>query len=197
MAAMENIKTNKLIYHLTRLDNLYSILKNGLLPRKKVLRKIKKFSDVADPNIITERTLLGLDEYVPFHFHPYSSFDADVKATYPDDEFVYICVHRKDAEMNGYKIIPIHPLSLDEVVLYDYDEGFDLIDWDTMHELGTETKYKKNVKMAECLKDDDVYASEFFCIYVRDEETKEYVEDILEELNIGLNPPYVNIKNWF
>ena len=33
---IETAKTGKLLYHLTKLDNLESIIKYGLLPRKKV-----------------------------------------------------------------------------------------------------------------------------------------------------------------
>ena len=77
--AMQNIQQGKLLYHLTRLDNLESIILHGLVPRKVVKAHSVRFSDVADPMIITRRTELGLDEYVPFHFHPYSSFDTTLQ----------------------------------------------------------------------------------------------------------------------
>ena len=78
--AIDNIKTGKLLYHLTRLSNLDSILEHGLISRKLVKDNGVRFFDIADSEIISKRTELGLDEYTPFHFHPYSSFDVAVKA---------------------------------------------------------------------------------------------------------------------
>lgn len=47
---------------------------------------------------------------------------------------IYLCFDRELAKLNHFKILPIHPLSLDECVLYEYDEGFQKIDWDTLME---------------------------------------------------------------
>jgi hypothetical protein len=45
---IENARNGKLLYHLTRLYNLDSILENGLLSRKTVKDNNMRFSDVAD-----------------------------------------------------------------------------------------------------------------------------------------------------
>lgn len=58
---IETAKTGKLLYHLTKLDNLESIIKYGLLPRKKVIEQKINFGDIANPEIISKRTELGLD----------------------------------------------------------------------------------------------------------------------------------------
>lgn len=39
---IETAKTGKLLYHLTKLENLESIIENGLLPRKEVINQIVK-----------------------------------------------------------------------------------------------------------------------------------------------------------
>uniref|UniRef100_UPI0026287B6F DarT ssDNA thymidine ADP-ribosyltransferase family protein n=1 Tax=Clostridium sp. TaxID=1506 RepID=UPI0026287B6F len=83
-----------------------------------------------------------------------------------------------------------------ECVLYEYDEGFELIDWDTMQRVGTTDNYSKHVKMAECLTDLNIPADDFRCIYVKSKETKEMVEDMLNENGININPPYVNVQIW-
>ena len=88
---INNVKQGKLIYHLTKLSNLDSILKYGLLPRKYIINNNISFGDVADKKIISKRALLGLDIYTPFHFHPFSSFDVAVKNTYSNEKFIYIC----------------------------------------------------------------------------------------------------------
>lgn len=194
---LENVKNMALLYHLTKLDNLESILEYGLLSRKIVKDNNIGFEDVADSEIITKRTRLGLDEYTPFHFHPYSAFDKAVKSNY-EDEFIYICITRRYARNNNFKILTKHPLSIEECVLYEYDEGFELIDWDTMQTVGTIDNYSKHVKMAECLTDINIPVDDFRCIYVESEETKEIVEDMLLGNGININPPFVNVQVvWF
>ena len=193
---IENTKSGKLLYHLTKLDNLDSILENGLVSRKLVKDNNVVFSDVANQEIITKRTQLGLDEYVPFHFHPYSAFDVAVKSTY-SEEFIYICITREFAKYNKFVILPTHPLTIEECELLEYDEGFNTIDWDTMQTPGTIDDYSKHIKMAECLTNLKIPASHFHCIYVKSEETKTLVEAKLKAKGINFPPPYVNTQVWF
>lgn len=195
---IESAKAGKLLYHLTELDNLDSIIKYGLLPRKVILENSIGFSDVADEKIIDKRTGLGLDGYTPFHFHPYAAFDVAVKNTYNAQKMIYICIERELARVNRFKILPIHPLSGNEFKLYDYDEGFNLIDWETLMEVGRNDNYAKEVKMAECLTDLIVPPQCFKCIYVPSEEVRQIVEEKLEKYDIDFPPPYVNVmKQWF
>jgi len=195
--AIRDIKEGKLLYHLTRLSNLDSIIEHGLVSRKSVKDNDVPFFDIADQKIITKRTELRLDEYTPFHFHPYSSFDVAVKSTYADEEFIYICIKRELAKGNNFKILPRHPLNDEEnFQLYDYDEGFESIDWETMHTPGTEDQYIKNVKMAECLTPLIVPAKLFHCIYVRNESTRAIVRKKLQSKGISKTPPFVDIGHW-
>lgn len=47
---------------LTELKNLESIIDSGLVPRKILRENTVTFGDVADPEIIRKREVLGLDE---------------------------------------------------------------------------------------------------------------------------------------
>lgn len=192
---IESCKQGKLLYHLTKLDNLDSILENGLLSRRKVKDKEVEFKDVADQEIISKRKELGLDQYTPFHFHPYSAFDVAVKNTY-SEEFIYICILREDARKNNFLVLPIHPLSLEEMELFEYDQGFNNIDWNTMQTVGTTDDYSKHVKMAECLTNLDIPAQYFQCIYVKSEETKKLVQKKLKAYGINGKPPYITVQVW-
>lgn len=192
---IENTKDGKLLYHLTRLSNIESIIEHGLLSRRKIMKKEVDFYDSADGEIISKRTRLGLDKYIPFHFHPYSSFDVAVKNS-TDEEFVYICITREGAKHNKCKIIPRHPLNLESLEVMEYDKGFDEIDWDTMQEKGRDDDYARQVKMAECVTDLKIPAKHFSRIYVRSNETKVYVERKLREKGIVSSPPYVSIGVW-
>lgn len=190
------IKSGKLIYHLTKLENLDSILKSGLRSRAALLDKQKDFCDVADPDIIEKREEMELDSLVPFHFHPYSAFDVAVKNTYIEDEFIYITLKREFAKENKFKILTMHPLAKDAILLDDYDEGFEEIDWDTMKKTGCKLDYTKHVKMAECLSINKIKVKDFFQICVKDEETKKLVEQKLKDAGITKKPPHVNVQPW-
>lgn len=190
---MGKIRDGRLLYHLTRLSNLDSIINNGLVSRKILEDNSMIFSDVADPQIMNERKRFKLDKYVPFHFHPYSSFDVAVKNSY-DEEFIYICISRQLARNNNFLILPRHPLSVDEVEIFDYDNGINIIDWDAMEKSSTESTYCKNVKMAECLTERVIPIDCFHSIAVRNDEIKELVEEKLKLVETAI--PFVNIQPW-
>lgn len=195
---MEKIEEGKLLYHLTKLSNLDSIIEKGLMSREQMVNQEHSFYDVADSNIISERALHGLQEYVPFHFHPYSAFDVAVKNNYKDEEFVYITIKRDWARNQMFKILPEHPLTLASThQLYDYNEGFERIDWETMQSEGNESQYKKQVKMAECLTLKTIQVKDFFCIYVKNEANRQLVKRKLKENNVISFSPYVDIGRWF
>lgn len=190
---MGKIKSGKLFYHLTKLSNLDSIIQNGLVSRRILESERMAFGDVADSQIMSKRKEFGLDCYVPFHFHPYSSFDVVVKNTYPD-EFIYICILRTLARENEFLILPKHPLSIEEVKLYSFDKGMNKIDWDAMEKSSTTSDHCKNVRMAECLTDKIIPVGCFQSIAVKNQNVKEIVESKLKYIE-GARP-YVDIQPW-
>ncbi|MCR5701086.1 MAG: DUF4433 domain-containing protein [Lachnospiraceae bacterium] len=194
---LENTREKKLLYHLTQLDNMISIIENGLMSRKEVESLGIRYRDVADKEIISRREVLGLDKYIPFHFHPYSAFDVAVKKSHPDDKFVYITIKREFAKWAEFKVLIKHPLSLEECNLYEYSEGIARMDWDTLEKTGVDDQYSKNVKMAEVLCDRTIPASLIQCVYVADEWTKEYVEQLFWDKGIKEQPPYVSVMETF
>lgn len=195
---IETAKTGKLLYHLTKLDNLESIIKYGLLPRKKVIEQKINFGDIANPEIISKRTELGLDAYTPFHFHPYSAFDVAVKKTHAGEEMIYICITRNLARRNNFSILPKHPLALEGCQLYDYDEGFEMINWDILTSVGQNDVEARNIKMAECLSPLVIPVDAFQCIYVSSEETKNRVTNLLKQKGVIFPPPFITVMSqWF
>ena len=163
---LKDAKEGKLLYHLTELKNLESIIDFGLVPRKILRENTVTFGDVADPEIIRKREVLGLDGYIPFHFHPYSAFDVAVKKTHVGEEMIYICITRSLARRNNFRILPKHPLALEECQLYNYDEGFEMIDWDILTRVGQNDEDARQIKMAECLSPLVIPVDAFQCIYV-------------------------------
>ena len=77
----QNPSEGKLIYHITHINNLPSILKVGLLSRKKLLRNPSlSFTDIADSEILSKREQYkeALSQYVLFHFFAKNPFDGAV-----------------------------------------------------------------------------------------------------------------------
>ena len=195
---IETAKNQNLLYHLTKLSNLESIIEHGMLPRRKVIEQRLQFGDIADAQIISKRQELGLDIYTPFHFHPYSAFDVAVKHTYRNDDMIYLCITRRKAQLDNYKILPKHPLSVSECQLYNYDEGFERIDWETLQEKNRLDGYAKQVKMAECLTEKTIYINEFYCMYVKSNIVRDKVLRILNDNGVNFPPPNIYIQEvWF
>ncbi|HEC1747252.1 TPA: DUF4433 domain-containing protein [Campylobacter lari] len=101
-------KDKKLLFHLTPIKNVESILKNGLKPRSCLNEE--NFEDTANPDIINKREEMGLTKYIPFHFIPNGPYDGSVRKSNPDEDFAYICVSRSTVKDNC-KIIVGHPLN--------------------------------------------------------------------------------------
>jgi len=180
------IKDLKSICHLTALENLESILANGLLSR----RKISRFHDVADQEIIGKRQRFGLDEYVPFHFFPKNPFDWRVQHDHPEKDFVIIRVSRAIAKANSFKIIPVHPLSGTPSLL-DYKEGFNQINWALMERRDYHDDVCKQVCLGECLQKDRVDPSHFQAILVKTEEAQKQVSALKAKYRLSF---YVNLE---
>lgn len=172
------IRDGKLIYHLTAITNMESILKNGLMPRN----QIDEFTDVAEPRIITFRSENNLNDYVPFHFFKGTPFDGSVQKDHPSTDFVYICLLRDYAKRQGFKILTAHPMSLTNLELYDYSDGFDLIDWSTMEKKDYTDDYNKSVCMAECIAPRPIMLNDMYCIFVKTESNKQYLLKILSNI---------------
>lgn len=182
----DDIRAKKLIYHLTSLRNMRSILDNGLLPRS----RLDRFVDVADPEIIEDRRRLRLERHVPFHFFAKNPFDGRVQRDHPRKQFALIAVQRGVARARGWKIIPKHPLTGGEIELLEYDAGMEAIDWELMNKRDYSDQQSKCVCMAECLAPGPVPAEQFQAIYVKDDEAQTQVLQMLDGRD---RVPHVNV----
>lgn len=178
------IKQGKLIYHQTKLDNLASIVKYGLKSRAILKQENVEFQDVADSKILEGRSKNGLDNYVPFHFHPRTAFDYKIRSNNPNSSFIFLCMFRDIAAKNGAVILPAHPLSSIKPQVYPYNEGINIIDWNTMEKNQNEVGYNSNVRMAECLLKDEVKIQLISMIFANNISDKTKVQEILDEYKI-------------
>lgn len=153
------------------------------------------FVDIADQSIMEKRVGFDLDDYIPFHFHPYSAFDVFVKNNNPKKEFIYITIMREFAEKKGFKVIPKHPLT-NEFKVYDYLEGFKRIDWVKME---MEQPYNEDVKltkMAECLTNQKITIEEFSAICVRNNKIGNIVSKKLQQYKKN-SKLFISTQPWF
>lgn len=154
----KSIKDGKLLYHLTPIKNVESILRNDLKPRSEL---DKKFTDTANSDIIEKREQMKLTSYIPFHFMANGPYDGRARKTHCDEDFAYICVSRETVK-NDCKIIVRHPLNnlnpndtnsdtKNLYKLYDWDDGFSKIDWELMDKKDYKDKPCKQMCMSEAL----------------------------------------------
>ncbi|SON50424.1 DarT ssDNA thymidine ADP-ribosyltransferase family protein [Vibrio tapetis] len=180
---MADIRDQKLLYHITSLENVASILDNGLLPRV----ELEDFDDVADHEILDGRQAYNLERYVPFHFFARNPFDGAVQTDNPDTDFVLVAVRRTLAQARNWSIIPRHPLANQGVEVLDYEEGFNRINWQAMNRRDYNDDESKSVCMAECLSPNVVAVNDFFKIFVPNEQVKKNVEMLLRDKRIALD----------
>lgn len=185
---MADISTQKLLYHLTSMDNLESILAKGILPRSQV----EGFVDVADHDILSSREKLGLQDYVPFHFFAGSPFDGRVQMNNVDESFIFITVRRTVAASNQWKVMPRHPLGGEDIQILDYEKGMQTINWSKMNERDYSDDESKSVCMAECLSPEVVAANKFCSFFVKTGDDQKVVKALVQavglSLHININP---------
>lgn len=186
---MPKIEVQKLLYHLTCIDNIPSIFKHGLLSRAALHNSDNSdhFVDVADDEILQAREALGLDNYVPFHFFSKNPFDYAAVLANKNKEFVLITIQRAHAQRNNWQIICRHPLAREGVELLDYDDGMAIMNWNLMNERDYDDEECKSVCMAECLSPACVAASNFFKIYVNSEENGTIVRTAAQKAKLNVN----------
>jgi len=175
----KRIQDGKLLYHVTAVENLENIFKYNLLSREDALSKNLLKVDIADSEIIKKRKELNILNYIPFHFFEPTAFTGAVFNNNPDKAFCSITILRSFAQQQNFKICTAHPLSTEPIPeIFDYEVGFDAINWDKAEERNYNDSISKNACMAECLAVSPVKTEDFFNIYVANEETKNYVEHI-------------------
>lgn len=185
----------KLLYHITHIDNLPSILERGLMSRQNLLNEnISDFKDIADPEILSKRESYQkvLSQYVLFHFYPKNPFDGAVCRKYGSENMAIITIKRDLYRQNKFFVIPSHPLDSNEPDIYPYEQGFQLIKWDILDKETGRDYHDPEIRkacMAECIMDYIIPSKEFAYIFVSREETKSKIlkMDHSNSVNVEVN----------
>lgn len=173
---MPSPKDGKLLYHLTHLDNMDSILELGLMSRNTLSRV---FTDVANPEIIAGRREYNVDlgDYVPFHFYVKNPFDLAVCRRFGAENMAIIAIWRPRGDCAGYYVVPNHPLSGSPEFL-PYQEGFEQVNWQLLENNGERHYTDPDIRhacMAECDVDRVIQPREFAFVYVKTEEARDRI----------------------
>lgn len=182
----------KFLYHITHIDNMQSILNEGLLSRNELAkRKLTNFTDIADHEILSKRSQYkeNLSKYVLFHFYAKNPFDCAVCNTYGAENMVIITIERSLAKINDFKVIPSHPLNKNDPDIYPYDDGIKLINWDIL-DMAVGRDYNnpdiRSACMAECVMEYIVQPEVFALIYVHNEQARSIIETMNNSCKIEL-----------
>ena len=162
---------------MTSLDNLENIFRYGLLSRNEAIKQGLLRTDIADQEIVSKRQELHIDDYIPFHFFEETPFAGAVIDKNPDKDFCYIAITRECAQNSRFLICTAHPLSA-HAGIYEWSVGIQNINWLAAEARDFDNHESKNACMAECLATSPLYYGAFFCIFVKNETDKKFVEDL-------------------
>lgn len=180
----------KLLYHITHIDNMPSILQHGLMSRKMLNQYgFTDFVDIADQKIIGKRENYknALSEYVLFHFYSKNPFDGDVCKKYGSQNMVIITIKRSLHHSKEMFIIPSHPLDKDEPDIYPYEEGFNLVKWEILDRTTGRDYHNSEIKkacMAECIIKRRISPEDFAIIFVPNENVKSRIDAMKKTASI-------------
>ena len=163
----------RLLYHITHLKNLSSILKYGLMPRRELVANKYSFVDIADPDILSKREeyQAALSQFVLFHFYPKNPFDCAVCNSHGSENMAIIAIKRSLYRKYDFHIIPSHPLNSNTPDIFSYEDGITCIQWNILDRTGGIDRDYRNPDirkacMAECISTYTIPPDDFSFIYV-------------------------------
>lgn len=170
---MPSPSEGKLLYHITHIDNMPSILEHGLLPRSEMTKKGLYFTDIADPEILSKRKSYEetLSKYVLFHFYARNPFDGAVCQKYGAENMAIITIKRDLHLKYDFSIIPSHPLDREKPDIYSYEEGFKKIRWEILDKASGRDYHDPEIRkacMAECIVPYTIPPEFFSYVFVKD-----------------------------
>ena len=200
---------NALLYHITHLNNIPSILKNdGLLAHSTMQQQQMHYQDVANVNVQDKREHKivpispggNLHDYVPFYFAPRSPMlYAILNGGIAQEEIVYFITNTQTIlEDNSNFVFTDSHAIMRLTNYYSQLEDLEKIDWSIM-----QSKYwqdhpdypnRKMKRQAEFLVYEKVVLSSFIGFAVYNEEAERKLRMILNDFHqdfyIGIRPQY-------
>ena len=181
------------IHHVTKIENLKKILKEGLLSRNELLKNKIKFEDIANKNIIQERN--GLNNYIPFHINTLQKkwgipYNYRILKNYGAENIIFLTCNIDELTDYNVECFLYHPIS-------NYKRKFLVKDFKKMLEI-EENKLISNgyldyndnkiqqFLMSEILIESKVVLNEKWRIYVYSDIQRKWVLKILQRYNLDI-----------
>lgn len=189
------------IHHITHIDNLESILKNGILPRN--LLKNDGFTDTANQEIILKR--YELNDYIPFHINELQikhgiAYNHEVFNSEGRENIIVFSLKYIEYNENSHKLFVYHPISSWGFEVKNFEIYQDNLNAHykelPYNNFGPDYNKQKvqNFFMSEILFKDRVDFSLIECIFVYNEEAEMKVKKVLQKYDVEKN---VEIKQEF
>ncbi len=181
------------IHHVTEIENLEKILKEGLLSRNELLKNKIKFEDIANKNIIQERN--GLNNYIPFHINILQKkwgipYNYRILKNYGVENIIFLTCNIDELTDYNVECFLYHPIS-------NYKRKFLVKDFKKMLEI-EENKLISNgyldyndnkiqqFLMSEILIESKVVLNKKWRIYVYSDIQRKWVLKILQRYNLDI-----------
>ena len=109
-------------YYITHIDNLESILKNGLLSHKRVIEQGINYTSIANNEVMQKRKDKGLEDYVNLYINPRNAMMYVVKNKVPKDSLVVIAINGNVIRQHNDIKVSIGNAASDYSLILDKDE---------------------------------------------------------------------------
>lgn len=202
---MDEKYKGRYVYHLTSIDNLDSIIKNGLLATNVKNEKGIKHTDIANGTIQERRAntkvpcgpKCTIHDYVPFYFASRTPMLLGVinKKNCDQPYLVYLCLNIDVVDRDDVVFTDASANTNDVPHFYSDSCNLDKLKWDIINSNAwTFSDDERHYHMAELLVHKKVDISEISSIVVFNDAIKKNVEDIFESNKI--NAPTIVFDNF-
>ncbi len=196
---------NRYIFHFTDLENLDSIIKNGLLCTNIKNEKGIKHKNIANMTIQERRANMDVPigpggkvhDYVPFYFSSINPMLLTLLNQKNIDQnlIIYFCIKIKRLDNNDAVFTNASANTTEPPTFYEDTSYLDDLEWELIEsrKWNVGTDENKHKKMAEALIHNKVNISEVDAIVVYNESSKKLVQKIFENNNV--KPPTILFDN--
>jgi len=194
-------------YHFTMLDNLDSIIENGLLSTNKKVEKGIVHRDVAEQSIQNRRHTMPVScsngkfvhDYVPFYFAQRTPMQLGIVNSKNIDQYLLIFFAVPIEVIDNLEGVIFTDASANTVIPPNFFNkhnsiSLESLNWNIIDDnrWKQDTDQKRHQKMAELLIPDFLEISNVDYIVVWNNSIKEYIEELFKTK--GINPPRIEIN---
>ena len=196
-------REHRLFWHITDINNMPSVFKNGGLLSRDYLRGFDiRFQDNSDKKCTEKRERLGLSMFVPFHFIPWSPSDFSfmLKGKRRLSSFCYVTLDHPTAEELKAQIVLEGPSDKQYLDLHDLDDKVRPAIDERRRHTDFRNRHDRFHALGECLVFERVGPENFFLIVVESEDDREIVkmyQPSWAECPIFVKPGYFGITPEF